>query len=112
MIDTGGGVTFPYRYEPVYAKRLTINKGVDNVILFEFINQDEKPVNITGSTMTFRLVNQTGDKLLAEKEMVILNAAYGRAKVTLTDAELDTVMAQPANYSITRASGKIGRAHV
>ena len=106
MLDSSGQY-FTLRYEPVYAKRLTINKGVDNVILFEFINQDEKPVNITGSTMIFRLVNQTGDALLAEKEMVILNAAYGRAKVTLTNAELDTVMAQPANYSITRASGNL-----
>jgi hypothetical protein len=106
MLDSSGQY-FTLRYEPVYAKRLTINKGVDNVILFEFINQDEKPVNITGSTMIFRLVNQTGDALLAEKEMVILNAQYGRAKVTLTDAELDTVIAQPANYSITRASGNL-----
>ena len=106
LIDTSGAY-FTMRYDPVYAKKLTINKGVDNVLLFEFINQDEKPVNITGSTMVFRLVNQTGDALLAEKEMVILNAQYGRAKVTLTDAELDTVMAQPANYSITRASGNL-----
>lgn len=109
MLDSSGQY-FTLRYEPVYAKRLTINKGVDNVILFEFINQDEKPVNITGSTMIFRLVNQTGDKLLTEKEMVILNAQYGRAKVTLTDAELDNILAQPANYSITRASGNLTEA--
>ena len=62
MLDSSGQY-FTLRYEPVYAKRLTINKGVDNVILFEFINQDEKPVNITGSTMIFRLVNQAGDAL-------------------------------------------------
>jgi hypothetical protein len=49
LMDTGGGETFIYRYDPVYAKRLTINKGVDNVLLFEFVNQEQKPVNITGS---------------------------------------------------------------
>jgi hypothetical protein len=101
------GAYFNLRYESVYAKKLTINKGVDNVVLFEFINQDEKPVNITGSTLTFRIVSQNGNVLLAQKEMVIINAAYGRAKVTLTPADLDVVNAQPVSYSIMRASGNL-----
>jgi hypothetical protein len=106
MIDTSGAY-FTMRYDPVYAKKLTINKGVDNVILFEFINQDQKPVNITGSTMTFRLVNQAGDELLNQTDMVILNAATGRAKVTLLAEDLDKIEAQPAGYSISRASGNL-----
>ena len=65
LIDTAGvGDVFDRRWEPVYAKKLTINKGVDNVILFEFINQDQKPVNITGSTLMFRLINLQGDSQL------------------------------------------------
>jgi hypothetical protein len=86
----------------VYAKKLTINKGVDNVILFEFINQDQKPVNITGSTFLFRAISQDGTKILLEKEMVTLNAPLGRAKVTLSTDQLLTVQAQPASYSIAR----------
>jgi hypothetical protein len=104
--DTSGAY-FNLRYDPVYAKKLTINKGVYNVVLFEFINQDEKPVNITGSTLTFRMVSQNGDSLLVQKQMEIINAVYGRAKVTLTPAELDVVEAQPAGYSIMRASGNL-----
>jgi hypothetical protein len=107
LIDTGAGETFIYRYDPVYAKPLTINKGVDNVLLFEFINQQEKPVNITGSTFLFRVINTAGDELLLEKPMVTLNATTGRAKVTLTSAELLEVLAQPANYSIQRSSGNL-----
>jgi hypothetical protein len=107
LIDTGGGETFTYRYDPVYAKQLTINKGVDNVLLFEFINQQEKPVNITGSTFLFRAISTEGDEILVEKEMVILNAATGRAKVTLTSADLLEVLAQPASYSIQRSSGNL-----
>ena len=109
MIDTSGAY-FTMRFDPVYAKPLTINKGVDNVILFEFINQDEKPVNITGSTLMFRAVSQNGDELLLEKEMVILNAPFGRAKVTLTTSDLDPVISQPASYSISRASGNLTEA--
>jgi hypothetical protein len=107
LMDTGAGETFIYRYDPVYAKVLTINKGVDNVLLFEFINQQEKPVNITGSTFLFRVISTEGDALLLEKPMVILNAPTGRAKVTLTSAELLEVLAQPANYSIQRSSGNL-----
>jgi hypothetical protein len=102
LMDTSDGETFIYRYDPVYAKQLTINKGVDNVLLFEFINQEEKPVNISGNTFFFRVISTAGDKLLLEKPMIILNAATGRAKVQFTGSELLQVLAQPANYSIQR----------
>ena len=77
LVDTSGGY-FTARYDPVYAKQLTINKGVDNVLLFEFINQDQKPVNIAGSSFVFRVVNQAGDELLITKDMEILSSALGR----------------------------------
>ena len=99
MLDSSGQY-FTMRYEPVYAKKLTINKGVDNVLLFEFINQDEKPVNITGSTLTFRLLSQNGDKMLLQKPMSIINAQYGRATVTIPAEDLPTTTVE------------IGRAHV
>ena len=104
LIDTNGGY-FTARYDPVYAKTLTVNKGVDNVLLFEFINQDEKPVNITGSTFRFRLLNQTGDKLLIEKDMTVLSASLGRVKVVLDTADTIEILAQPGSYSIERTQG-------
>ena len=110
LIDTGAGETFTYRYDPVYAKKLTINKGVDNVLLFEFINQEEKPVNITGSSFVFRAIDQQGTKLLVDEPLVILNGPTGRAKVTLSAEELLEIQAQPASYSITRTSGNLTEA--
>jgi len=104
LIDTSGGY-FTARYDPVYAKQLTVNKGVDNVLLFEFINQDEKPVNITGSTFRFRMLNQTGDRLLIEKDMTILSASLGRVKVVLDTADTMEILAQPGSYSIERTQG-------
>ena len=104
LIDTSGGY-FTARYDPVYAKTLTVNKGVDNVLLFEFINQDQKPVNITGSTVRFRLLNQTGDKLLLEKDMTVLSASLGRVKVVLDTADTIDIVAQPGSYSIERTQG-------
>jgi hypothetical protein len=104
LIDTSGGY-FTARYDPVYAKQLTVNKGVDNVLLFEFINQDEKPVNITGSTFKFRMLNQTGDELLLEKDMTVLSAPLGRVKVVLDTADTMEILAQPDSYSIERTQG-------
>lgn len=106
-IDTGDGETFTYRYNPVYAKKLTINKGVDNVLLFQFINQEEKPVNITGSNFMFRVMNTAGTEILIEEPLVTLNATLGRAKVTIPSTDLLEILAQPANYSLTRASGNL-----
>jgi hypothetical protein len=104
LIDTSGGY-FSARYDPVYAKTLTVNKGVDNVLLFEFINQDQKPVNITGSTFRFRLLNQAGDRLLIEKDMTVLSASLGRVKVVLDTADTINILAQPGSYSIERTQG-------
>lgn len=104
LIDTSGGY-FTARYDPVYAKTLTINKGVDNVLLFEFINQDQKPVNITGSSFVFRLVNQAGDRLLLTKSMDILSASTGRVKVVLNSEDTINIESQPASYSIQRTAG-------
>jgi hypothetical protein len=101
LIDTSGAY-FDRRWQPVYAKNLKIHRGVDNVILFEFVNQDQKPVNISGSTITFRLISTNGDILLLSKDLEILSAAYGRAKVTLLSTDLDEVDAQPVGWSLER----------
>jgi len=101
-MDTGGGETFIYRYDPVYAKRLTINKGVDNVLLFEFVNQEQKPVNVTGSGFVFRVINTQSNELVLQKSMTILNGPTGRVKVEFDGSELLDVLAQPASYSIQR----------
>jgi hypothetical protein len=104
LIDTSGDY-FTMRYDPVYSKQLTVNKGVDNVLLFEFINQDEKPVNITGSGFVFRLMSQNGDRLLLEKVMTVLAPVVGRVKVVLSIQDTINFVAQPASYSIQRTSG-------
>jgi hypothetical protein len=109
LVDTTGGY-FTARYEPVYAKTLTVNKGVDNVLLFEFINQDQKPVNITGSTFKFRLMTQEGDRLLVEKSMDILSAATGRVRVVLSPEDTNDIVAQPGSYSIERIQGSYHQA--
>jgi hypothetical protein len=109
LVDISGAY-FDRRWEPVYAKNLKLNLGVDNVILFQFQNQDQKPVNITGSTFTFRLISQNGQDLLFSKELVSLNNNLGRAKVTITANESTYFQAQPASWSLEVSSGVLNQA--
>lgn len=109
LIDISG-TYFDARWDPVYAKNLTLNLGVDNVILFQFQNQDQRPVNISGAGFTFRIISQNGQDLLFAKELVQLNAATGRAKVTITAEETQHFQQQPASYSIEISSGVLDQA--
>lgn len=109
LIDISGNY-FDARWKPVYAKNLKLNLGVDNVILFQFQNQDQKPVNISGSTFTFRIISQNGQDLLYAKELVSLNDTSGRAKVTIPAADTLDFQEQPASWSLEVSSGVLNQA--
>lgn len=111
LVDTSGlGQVFDRRWKPVYAKNLKLNLGVDNVILFQFQNQDQKPVNITGATFTFRIISQNGENLLYARELVSLSNSLGRAKVTIPAADTLAFQAQPASWSLEISSGVLDQA--
>jgi len=111
LIDiTGVGPVFDRRWRPVYAKNLKLNLGVDNVILFQFQNQDQKPVNISAATFTFRIISQNGENLLYARELVSLSDALGRAKVTIPAADTLALQAQPAGWSLEISRGDLDQA--
>jgi hypothetical protein len=111
LIDSSDtGAVFQRRWSPVYAKSLTLNKGVDNVLLFEFVNQDQKPVNITGSAFRFRIINTAGNSLVIEKSMTVISPVVGRARVTIAAEESLVLPSDPCSYSIERISGNLGEA--
>jgi len=109
LLDSSGQY-FTMRYNSVYSKRLTLNLGVDNVLLFSFVNQDEKPVNVNGCTFIFRVTNTQGTTLLLQEPMTILNAAAGQVKVTVPAEHTLELIAQPASYSISVQSGNLNQA--
>lgn len=111
ITDTSGlGPVFDRRWNTVYAKNLTLNLGVDNVFLFQFLNQDQKPVNITGSTFTLRIISQNGENLLLSQDLVTLAAAQGRARVVIPAADTLALAPQPANWSLSYRSGVLDQA--
>jgi len=51
LLDTSGEF-FSRRFRQVYTKNLTAHKGTDNQILIEFVNQDQKRVDLNKKTIT------------------------------------------------------------
>lgn len=108
LLDTSGSY-FTARWRPVYSKKLVLNKGVDNNILFTFLNQDQKPVNITGKTFTFRAISQDGTEELFAKDLTVVSASKGQSKLLVTSQELNSIEAQPANYSLEYLDATTGQ---
>lgn len=88
------------RYEIVYAKNLTLNKGVLNTLQFQFVNQQQKPVDITGTEVTCRVMDNTGTKVLLQKALTITLALTGLAELIVQADEIQTIDAQAGYYSL------------
>ena len=71
------------RYQIVYAKNLTLNKGVDNIIQFQFLNQEQKFIDISSFDITFRLINYTGKEILFRKALTATLPLTGIAELVL-----------------------------
>lgn len=88
------------RYMPVYAKPLTLHKGVDNQIQFQFLNQEQKPVDITGKEITCRIISYDGSEVLLSKTLTTTYALNGLSVLTLNAADIEDIPAQQAHYSL------------
>ncbi len=88
------------RYMPVYAKPLTLHKGVDNQLQFQFLNQEQKPVDITGKEITCRIISYDGSEVLLRKALTPTYALNGLAVLTVNAADIEDIDAQAAHYSL------------
>lgn len=88
----------------MYTKNLVAHRGTDNQILIEFVNQDQKAVNVTGKEFTCRLISHDGSTMLLEKPLVIVNATKGQTKLVLTEQELDSIAPGTVGFSVEQVS--------
>lgn len=90
----------PRRYQLVYAKNLKLNKGVDNTIQFQFLNQEQKPVDITGLEISFRLISYDGKSVLIRKAVSQTLALNGLCELFVSSSELEGIDTQKGYYSL------------
>lgn len=88
------------KYMPQYAKPLTLHKGVDNLIQFQFLNQEQKPVDITGKSITCRIISYDGSEILIQKALTLQLAATGIAALQLNASDIEDIVPQKAYYSL------------
>lgn len=94
----------PRRYQLVYAKNLKLNKGVDNKLQFQFLNQEQKPVNISQIEIGFRLLNNNGTEILLRKSLTPTLALNGLAELLVTSSEIENIDTQLCYYSLEISS--------
>lgn len=90
----------PRAFMPVYAKQLNLHKGVDNKLQFQFLNQEQKPVDITGKVITCRILNYEGNEILIQKSLTLELPLTGIACLYLNAADLEDIDAQKCYYTL------------
>lgn len=98
-VQTDNDPLIQTRNRVVYARLVKIYKGVDNVIKLQFKNRDQKPVNITGFSIRFNILNDLATNVLITVPGVIVDAVKGIATVTLTEFDLIDLKAELYNYT-------------
>ena len=97
VIEVGSS---PRRYENVYAKTLKLHKGSANRLQFQFLNQEQKPINITGKQITFRLISYDNNEILLQQSLVNTLAVTGIAELRVNADMLNNIHTQKCYYSL------------
>lgn len=85
---------------PVYAKTLKLNRGVDNRIQFQFLNQQQKAIDVTGKIIKFRLLNSEGNRVLLEKALDAVLPLTGIMELRVLANEIADIVPQRGGYSL------------
>lgn len=104
--------TSPRKYMPVYSKPLTLNKGVDNQLQFQFLNQEQKPVDLSAiatanQSISFRAIDSDGTGILLRKALTPVLDVNGIFVLNTTAAEIENINAQKCYYSLEWPSGNL-----
>ena len=103
LLDTTGDY-FNRRFTQVYTKNLKAHKGTNNQILIEFVNQDQKRVDVTDKEFTCRLISHNGESVILVKQLEIVNALKGQTKLVLTEQELDNITSGTVGFSVEQVA--------
>ena len=96
------------RNRVVYTNTLQIYKGIDNILKIKVQNADQKPVNITGFTLTFNIVEDyvfANATTVLSTNVTIVNANAGLGSVTISSLNMVQLTADQYNYNVKINNG-------
>lgn len=87
------------RNMPFNITRKTIYKGVDSTLGFDVKNQDRKPVNLLGKSVTVNFMNVRTGQLILQRQAKLVKPESGYCEFTVFGNDLATV--DPGYYQIS-----------
>lgn len=97
IISNEVGVVTEYR--PVYQRELQVYRGIDNVLEFQILNGDQKPVHLNGRQAVF-VAFDSHKNLIIERQANTINANKGLVSVTISDNDVLNVKQQYLHYNV------------
>src|SRR6056297_1860240 len=86
-------------YRQVYQKPLNVYKGIDNILEFQLLNTDQKPV-VVGSRQIHFVAFDENNNLVIEHIGTVINSNKGIFTVTVTENDLLNLKQQYLSYNI------------
>lgn len=96
-------VDLPERNRIVYTRTIKMYKNVTNVLKIEVKNSAQKPIDITGHTLTFNLVDDyvfANANTILSTNVTISNASAGLGYVVIPGLDLVQLDREQYNYNI------------
>ena len=73
---------FTTRNRKVYSRPIKVYQGIDNPIQVTIMNQDQKPVNLTGSTVTASIQDPTNQLTIKSYAVTFVDITKGQGNFT------------------------------
>jgi hypothetical protein len=107
------------RNRVVYTRTIKVYQGVDNIIKIKTQNQDQKPIDLTGYTLTFTVVDdytttnnttliQSSANAIFQTNVIISNAATGVGTITIPAENMTGFTRTNYTYAINYSAPATG----
>ena len=97
---------FTTRNRQVYSRPIKVYQGIDNPIQVIVMNQDQKKVNLTGSSMTAQIQDPTNQTTIHSYPITWANIMLGQGNFTLDRATIDSL--ENRFYKLTFSANTAG----
>jgi len=90
----------------MYTHPLNLYRGIDNVVKFQFRNNDQKKVPIQGKTITFNIIDTQSRVTHLTRTMSVEDGPNGIAKLLLSESDLNDIKEQFYVWSVKVVDGE------
>jgi len=95
---------FTTRNRQVYSRPIKVYQGIDNPVQVIVRNQDQKSIDLTGSTMTAQIQDPTNQTTISSYPVTWANIMLGQGNFTLDRATIDSL--ENRFYKLTFSTSK------